>query len=496
MTLDEYMTFDATGLAALVAAGEVTPAELLDLARQRLREVNPTLNAVVIETRAEADDQVRRNLSGPFAGVPFLLKDLEQQYRGYPTTCGCRALRDVVENQNALVTDRFLDAGLVVLGKTNTPELGAKGITEPDLWGPCRNPWDATRTPGGSSGGSASAVAAGIVPAAGANDGGGSIRIPAATTGLVGLKASRGLTPYGPHTGELLFGMATQGVVARTVRDSAGLMDAIVGPNQFADYPMASPATSFVDAIGERPTGLRIGYSGHSAIRGEPTAEAAAALEATAQLLTDLGHHVEQVSPPYDDKALAETFLSIWFAQVAGKVDEIKERTGAGDADFEADTLAMVEVGRAGGAVKLMRALGEIPVYTRAMETFYETYDFYLTPTLAEAPIKVGALDTPKPMQIGARVAHRLHGGAALVRTGVIDQMIEANLGWVPYTQMANMTGRPAVSVPVHWTPEGLPLGVAFNGRLGSDGALLALAAQLEEAAPWIQRFPAPVGRP
>ncbi|ALG84577.1 amidase [Gordonia phthalatica] len=491
MNLDEYMGHDATGLAELVAAGEVTSAELLDLARQRMRQVNPTLNAVVIETEAEADVRVQQPLPGPFAGVPFLIKDLAQEYRGYPTTSGCRALRSAAETQNAVVTDRFLEAGLVIFGKTNTPELGAKGITESDLWGPCRNPWDTTRTPGGSSGGSAAAVAAGIVPAAGANDGGGSIRIPAATTGLVGLKPSRGLAPYGPQTGEPMFGMAVQGVVARTVRDSAGLMDAIVGPNQFADYQAAQPDRRFAEAIADRPEGLRIGFTGRSAIRGEPTAEATAALETTAQLLTDLGHHVEEVAPPYDDKALAETFLTIWFAQVAGQVDEIKQRTGAGDRDFEADTLAMVEVGRANGAVGLIRALGEITTYTRAMEQFYQSYDFFLTPTLAEAPIRIGALDTPKPMQAVARLAHRVHGGAAMLRTGLIDQMIEANLGWVPYTQMANLTGRPAISVPVHWTPQGLPLGVSFNGRLGADADLLRLAAQLEEAAPWIQRFPA-----
>ncbi|GAC58524.1 putative amidase [Gordonia hirsuta DSM 44140 = NBRC 16056] len=491
MNLDEYMSHDATGLAALVAAGEVTPAELLELARRRMRQVNPTLNAVVIDTGENADIQVHGRPTGPFAGVPFLIKDLSQEYRGYPTTCGSRALTGLRETENALVTDRFLEAGLVIMGKTNTPELGAKGITESDLWGPCRNPWDPTRTPGGSSGGSAAAVAAGIVPAAGANDGGGSIRIPAATTGLVGLKPSRGLAPYGPQTGEPMFGMAVQGTVTRTVRDSAGLLDAIVGPNPLADYQVAQPEQKFTELISRRPRQLRIGYSAQSAIRGEPTAVAADAMESTAGLLTDLGHQVDEIAPPYDDKALAETFLTIWFAQLAAQVDEIKERTGAGDGDFEADTLAMVEIGRANGAVKALRALEKITTYTQAMAEYYRSYDYFMTPTLAEAPILVGALDTARPLQVGARLAHRLHGGKALLKTGLVDQMIEENLGWVPYTQLANLTGRPAISVPVYWTPEGLPLGVQFNGPLGSDGALLQLAAQLEEAAPWIQRFPA-----
>ncbi|MEZ5211337.1 amidase [Gordonia sp. PP30] len=491
MNLDEYLSYDATGLAELVATGEVTPAELLDLARQRLAAVNPALNAVVIETAENADVQVAGDLTGPFAGVPFLIKDLSQEYRGYPTTGGCKALRNDIATENALVTDRFLDAGLVIFGKTNTPELGSKGITESQLWGPARNPWDTTRTPGGSSGGSAAAVAAGVVPAAGANDGGGSIRIPAATTGLVGLKPSRGLVPYGPQTGEPMFGMAVEGVVSRTVRDTARLLDTIVGADPAADYLAQFPPEPFAARLAERPGPRRIGYSAHSAIRGEPTPSARRAMEETAQLLTDLGHHVEEVPPPYDDKALAGTFLTIWFAQLAGQVAEIKERTGAGDGDFEADTLAMVELGRANGAVGLLRALGEITGYTRAMTTFYESYDLFMTPTLAEEPIKVGSLETPAPLRAGARLAHRLHGGRLLTATGVIEQMIDDNLGWVPYTQMANLTGRPAITVPIHWTPAGLPLGVQFNGPLGADGALLRFAAQLEEAAPWIDRFPA-----
>lgn len=492
MNLDEYLSHDATGLAELVATKQVTPAELLDLARARMSQVNPQLNAVVIEVGKEAEGQVAGDLSGPFAGVPFLLKDLDQEYRGYPTTSGCRALRQDIATEHALITQRFLDAGLVIFGKTNTPELGAKGVTEPALWGPARNPWDTSRTPGGSSGGSAAAVAAGIVPAAGANDGGGSIRIPAGCNGLVGLKPSRGLAPYGPQTGELMFGIEVQGVVTRTVRDSAGLLDAIVGPNPAADYQVAQPKQNFTEAIGKRQPKLKIAFTAHSAISGAPTAQARQAMESTAELLTDLGHEVTEVDPPYDDKALAQTFLTIWFAQLAAQVAEIKERTGRGDGDFESDTLALVELGRAQGTVATLQALRATTGYTQAMTAFYGDYDLFMTPTMAQAPIEVGALDTPAPLQLGARIAHRLHGGRVLQATGIVDQMIEENLGWVPYTQLANLTGRPAISVPVYWTPEGLPLGIQFNGPLGSDGALLRFAAQLEEARPWIERFPAP----
>nr|WP_249361870.1 amidase family protein [Gordonia araii] len=485
------MGYDATGLAELVASKQVTAKELLELARKRASQVNGKLNAIVIDIDKEADEQVDGELTGPFAGVPFLVKDLGQEYRGYPTTAGSQSLRNDVATENALITDRFLAAGLVVFGKTATPELGSKGITESALWGPCRNPWDTSRTPGGSSGGSAAAVAAGVVPAAGANDGGGSIRIPAGCNGLVGLKPSRGLAPYGPQTGELMFGMAVDGVVSRSVRDNAGLFDAIVGRNRLADYQAALPTRKFAEAIKKKPRKLKIGFSAHSAITGRAEPEAVKAMAATAQLLTDLGHQVEEVKPPYDDKALAETFLTIWFAQLEGQIADIKKRTGAKDGDFEPDTLAVAEIGRANGVAALMQALRRTTEYTHAMERFYADHDFYLTPTMARPPIKVGELDTPAPLQVAARVVHRVRAGKALVLSGVIDQMIEDNIGWVPYTQLANLTGRPAITVPTYWTDNGLPLGVQFNGTLGADAALLQLAAQLEEAQPWIDRFPA-----
>jgi Asp-tRNA(Asn)/Glu-tRNA(Gln) amidotransferase A subunit family amidase len=487
------MGYDATGLAELVASKQVTAAELLELARKRANEVNPRLNAIVIPVEKEADARAADpELAGPFAGVPFLIKDLAQEYKGYPTTAGSRSMKNYVAEENALVTDRFLAAGLVIFGKTATPELGAKGITESELWGPCHNPWDLTRTPGGSSGGSASATAAGIVPAAGANDGGGSIRIPAACNGLVGLKPSRGLAPYGPQSNEPMFGMAVQGVVSRTVRDSAALFDSIIGRIPLADYDGALPAGPFAELIKSEPGKLKIGYSAKSAITDTPDPEAVKALEETAALLTELGHDVEEIDPPYDDKALAETFLTIWFAQCATQVAMIKEEVGAKDSDFEADTLAMYELGRANGVIEAGKALAKTMDYTHAITRFYEDYDYFLTPSIARRPVKIGELDTAPALQKGARVIKSIRGGKLLLKSGVLEEMIEDNLGWVPYTQMANLTGRPAINVPVFWTDDGMPLGVQFNGGLGSDGALLQLAAQLEEAKPWVQRFPAP----
>ena len=490
MTPEEYLTHDATALADLVARGEVTAAELLALARSRRAQVDPALNAVVADLGQVADRRAADpELAGPFAGVPFLVKDLGQEYAGFPTSNGSRALAGDVADRHALVTQRFLDAGLVVFGKTNTPEFGAKVITESELWGPARNPWNTDRTPGGSSGGSGAAVAAGIVPAAGANDGGGSVRIPAACNGLVGLKTSRGLGPYGPQTGEVMFGMVTQGVVSRTVRDSAALLDAIIGPDPRAGYQGASHDVPFASTLDERPGRLRIGYSSSSAINPHPDPEAVTAVERAAQLLTELGHEVEEVAPPHDDEALARDFLTIWFGQLHGQVSDVKKRLGSPDSHFEADTLASAELGRSAGMLPLLRSLANVNEHVQALAGFHASYDFLLTPTLAKPPLEIDATTTPAHLQKASRVIAKVRGGRLLSMSGVLDQLISDNLGWVPYTQLANLTGRPAISVPLHWTASGLPLGVQFVGPLGSDGALLRLAAQLEEAQPWFERY-------
>jgi amidase len=490
--LDEYMSLDATALAELVENKQVRPSELLALAQARADAVNPRLNAIVRRLDDVADRQAADpELSGPFAGVPFLIKDLDQQYRGVPCSSGSRALADDVADRHALITQRFLDAGLVIFGLTNTPEFGTKGVTEPDYWGPTRNPWGTDHTPGGSSGGSGAAVAAGIVPAAGANDGGGSIRIPAACNGLVGLKASRGLLPYGPQTGEPLLGMAIQGVVSRTVRDSAALYDAIIGPDPAAAFAVALPDEPFAEQIKRSPATLTIGYSARSAINPHPDREAVAAVENAAALLSGLGHRVEEVQPPYDDAALARDFVTIWFAQIHRLVGEIKQRTGARDSDFEADTLAISELARSTGVLAPLQALENRHNYIQSLAAFHASYDYFLTPTLATPPLAVGATSTSPALQRVARLVSKLRAGKVMRLGGILDDLIQESLGWVPYTQLANLTGRPAISVPLHWTDAGLPLGVQFVGRLGADGDLLRLAAQLEEAQPWAQRYPA-----
>lgn len=489
MRVDEYLTYDATGLAQLVAAKEVTAAEVLAAARERAEAVNPRINAIVADI-PEADDQVAGDgPSGPFAGVPFLVKDLAQEYQGHPTTYGSRSLVGDVAEEHSYFTRSALDAGLVIFGKTNTPEFGSKGITEPELFGPSRNPWNTDHTPGGSSGGSGAAVAAGIVPAAGANDGGGSIRIPAACNGLVGLKTTRGLLPLGPQSLDASNGFVVQGVVTRTVRDAAGLYDALAGDRPMAMIHAPRPGASFTEAIATQPRRLRIGFTSTSSIV-DPDPEAIAAVEDAAKALEALGHQVEDVEAPYDAAELGRDFLTIWFASAAAEVAEAKLRVGAKNADFEADTLAVAELGRAGGVVAVELAHINRRNHVRRLSEFHETYDLLLTPTLAKPPLKVGQLTTPKALQTAARLLHKVHGGRVMRATGMIDQLVDENLGWVPYTQLANITGRPAISVPTYRTGAGLPLGIQLSGQLGDDGLLLQVAAQLEESKPWAEHWP------
>ncbi len=490
MDFEEYRRRDATSLAACVADGEVTARELLALAQARADDVNPAVNAVVARMDAAAQERAAQAPAGSFGGVPFLLKDIAMEYAGEVSSYGSRALSREVADRHALVTQRFLDAGLVIFGRTNVPELGVSGVTESALWGPARNPWDLARTPGGSSGGAAAAVAAGIVPAAAANDGAGSIRIPAACCGLIGLKLSRGLSPHGPQTGEVMNGALAQGVVSRTVRDTAGLCDALIGDHPHATYSARLPQRPFVEALRMRAPRLRIAVATATRLTPSPDAAASAAVAQAAELLAGLGHHLDEVSLPYDDEQLAQDFLTIWFAHLYAQVREIRAKTGASPSDFEADTLAIVEMGRTTDVGRLLAAQAAIQQHVAAIAAHEERYDVLLTPTTARMPPLIGATRTGRLLALAGRAMAAGRAGRLAALTGVIDQVIHTNLAWVPYTQVANATGRPAISVPVFWTATGFPLGVQLLGRLGADAVLLQLAAELEEAAPWVHRLP------
>lgn len=492
MNFEEYRRLDGLGLAELVGKGEVTASELLELAIARAEAVNPALNAIIIPMYELARERAQSTLSGPFAGVPFLTKDLYQEFAGVATTYGCKAWKTSghTATQHAEITRRWLEAGTVIFGRTNTPEFGAKAITEPEAWGATRNPWHTDHVPGGSSGGSAAAVAAGIVPMAGANDGGGSIRIPAGHCGLFGLKPGRGRTPWGPLGNEVLQGAAINHVLTRSVRDSAAMLDATHGPETGSFYVIQPPERPYLEEVGRDPGRLRIAFSTRSPVGTEVDAEAVAAVENTVRLLRSLGHEVEEGEPPVDGVQLGKDFVMMWFANVATTVDAIKAETGCGNDGFEADTVVMAEFGRTVRANEYVASVLRWNEYSRQLSDFHQRYHLWLSPTMARPPARVGEVATPAWQQKAASALVKLRLSGAMLKTGIIEEMVRENLQWVPYTQLGNLTGTPGMSVPLHWTAEGLPLGVQFLAPPQGEAMLIRLAAQLEQAQPWADRIP------
>ena len=492
----EYRRYDATGLAELIAVGEVSSTEVLEAAMARAAEVNPRLAAICIPMDVIARERAKLPLHGPFAGVPFLLKDIAQDYAGVPTTAGCRALRHRTPAEHADIVKRFLAAGLVIFGKTATPEFAFKGETAPLIWDqPTRNPWDPERTPGGSSGGAAAAVAAGIVPAAGASDGGGSIRIPASYCGLFGLRPSRGRVPSGPAHGEFWDGASSQHVLTRSVRDSARLLDAIAGEDIGAPFAIAKPERSYAEEIQRSPGKLRIGYSVTSPLGTPVHPEYAQAVMHTAALLTDLGHDVEPAEPEVDGQALARSFITMYFGQAAASIAQAKRLTGAGDEAFELETRVLALLGRTLSAGDYVDQRSRWNDYARALGRFHQTCDLYLTPTAAQPPNRIGELATPPLQQIAAKVVLALGAGRLLFKSGMVDKLVATSLQRVPFTQLSNLTGTPSMSVPMHFAAaeQGgieLPFGVQFVARFGDEAMLLRLAAQLEQAQPWSEHRP------
>lgn len=492
----EYRLHDATGLAELIERGEVSAGEVLDAALARAAEVDPQLASICLPMEAIARKRTQLKLQGPFAGVPFLLKDIGQDYAGVPSTSGSRALRNWVPQQHAAIVQRFLDAGLVVFGKTTTPEFALRAETAPLIWEqPTRNPWDLTRTPGGSSGGAAAAVAAGIVPAAGASDGGGSIRIPAAYCGLFGLRPARGRVPNGPGQGEIWDGASSQHVLSRSVRDSARMLDVIAGAESGDPFTIAAPERPFADAIGQPLRPLRIGYCTDSPLGTPVHAECVQAVLAAAKLLAGLGHSVEPAAPAYDGHALARSYISMYFGQTAAAMAQARRLTGAHERAFELETRVLALLGRTLSAGDYVDERLRWNDYARALGTFHQTWDLYLTPTTAQPPNHIGELATPPAQRAAASVVLALHAGRLLLKSGMVDQLVTTSLQRVPFTQLSNLTGTPSMSVPLHWAPvepDGpeLPFGVQFVARFGDEATLLQLAAQLEQAQPWSGRQP------
>ncbi len=469
---------DATDQAALIRAGTISAVEAVQAAIDRAEAVNGELNAIIHERFDEALGEAASVLAGtPFAGVPFVLKDLDGTAAGQPFHGGTRFLKEhgYVAPTDTTLTARFREAGLVVIGRTNTPELGLVTTTEPEAYGPTRNPWDRQRSTGGSSGGSAAAAASGIVPMAHAGDGGGSIRIPASQCGLVGLKPSRGRITMGPDLGEAWAGLVARLAVTHSVRDTAALLDAVAGPGVGDPYWAPPPVRPYATEVGADAGMLRIGWVAEPP-DGSATCdpEVAAATEATAELLASLGHQVELAHPAVlGDPSGVGHFLVTFGAWVARELDRLAEMVGAPLAEdgFEPGTWAIAESGRAVTATAYLEALDGLHATTRQMVSWWETdgFDLLLTPTMPELPPPLG--------QFAATEDNPLAG------------MFRAT-PMVAFSAPFNITGQPAISVPLFQSEAGLPIGMQLVAAPAREDVLIRVAAQLEDALPWSDRRP------
>jgi amidase len=488
---DDYEQYDATGLAELVKRGEVSAQELLEQAIDRADTRNSAINAIITPLYDYARAQIEQGLpAGPFQGVPFLMKDLISELADTPQSSGSNALKYYRSTRDSELTQRYKNTGVVIFGKTNTPEFGLMGVTEPKAHGPSRNPWNLEHTPGGSSGGSAAAIAAGIVPMASGGDGGGSIRIPAACCGLFGLKPSRGRTPTGPYYTEFWDGAAVEHVLTRSVRDSAAMLDAIAGPDGSSPYPV--PARHDFLRLSQQPVRkLKIGFSSRSFV-GRPVAPGAVrAVEKAVSLLQDLGHDVDEVDIQLDGEALADSYLTMYFGHVAADLEHVAQLINSRprNLDVELTTRTVGMIGNCISAGEFVSAKRRWNQFAQTMAMFHQRYDLLLTPTLGAEPVKIGAFEPPLLERIGMQLINGLGLHKLLLKTGMVKAMAMDNLEKLPFTQLANLTGAPAMSVPLYWSDNGLPLGVQFMAPLGDEATLLQLATQLEHAAPWFQHL-------
>jgi Asp-tRNA(Asn)/Glu-tRNA(Gln) amidotransferase A subunit family amidase len=464
MDFAEYRRHDAVGLAELVARREVSGSELLETAIARMVEVNPQINAVVqdLSERARAEAPA----VGPLSGVPFLLKDLGVAWAGTPTTGGSRLFKDVVAPADSALGAAYRAAGLVVFGKTNTPEFGLWPVTESDLLGAARNPWDLSRTPGGSSGGASAAVAAGIVPAAHASDGGGSIRIPAACCGLFGLKPSRGRVSFAP-LGEGWAGASVSHAITRSVRDSAALLDVACRPQPGDPYFLSVPERPFAEEASRDPGALRIGFTTAAMQAPAIDPECAEAVRDAARLCESLGHEVDEVTIPGDVAAMAAGAGQAIAASIAANLDAEADRRGRPieEGEIEAMTMATYRRGQGVPGSAYVRGVQALHAYTRAEAQLFESYDVLLLSTLGRTAIPIGWLFEDR------------------------KAINERLFSYMPNTQAFNNTGQSAMTVPLAWSRDGLPIGLQFVARMGAEATLFQLAGQLERARPWFDRI-------
>lgn len=474
-TAKQLEDYDALGLAELVRRRKASPLELLEATIAKIGSINPRINAIPLLHEAEARRQIAAGVApdAPFSGVPFLVKDLWTGVAGTITTNGSRFFSDMRYSEDTEIVRRFKRAGLVIVGKTASPELGLSPTTESALHGLTRNPWNLERTAGGSSGGAAAAVAARIMPMAHASDGGGSIRTPASCCGLFGMKPTRGRTPLGPGKFEGWSGLSTAHAVTVSVRDSAALLDAIAGPELGAPY-FAPAHGSFLAAVRSRPKRLRIALMRKPHNGGSVHAECLAAVERAAKLCEELGHTIVEQAPAIDVSAWNAAFGTAVAVAIRQSLDDRARVLGreCRQEDVEPVTWMVAQSARAIDGVALALARETMASVGRVMAEFLQQFDAVLSPTQAQPPVELGRLGlSPQSFESYARDVTQFS----------------------PFTSLANVTGQPAMSVPLHWSADGLPIGVMFAGRYGEEELLFRLAAQLEEAAPWRQRR-APIG--
>ena len=465
MNLNEYGQFDAIGLADLVRRKEVKPSELINTALQVIEKINPQINSVIDVFTEQIDAFDDTDIpEGPFTGVPFLIKDIGLHYANVPYEMGSRLTKGFSIPYDTELAVRYRRAGVVPIGRTNLPEFGMNVTTEPVANGPTRNPWNTDHIAGGSSGGSAASVSAGMVPMAHGNDAGGSIRIPASCCGIFGLKPTRGRLPWGPDTDEGLMGLATEHVLTRSVRDSAAMLDAVAGPDVGDRYLLPEPSKPYLEEVTIDPERLRIAFS-TTAPDGVPPvhSECVEAVEKTAKLCEKLGHIVVETSPPFNQKDTNHVFNVLSAASITTMIELIAGLLGKkpSEENLEVMTLAFLEYGQSLKASDVMKALFQVNSLSRTFGNFFRDYDMLLTPTLAHPPLKIGELDANAKNQDSEELANRLQG-------------------LIPFSTIFNITGQPAMSVPLHWTRDGLPVGVQFVAKFAREDMLFRLAGQLE----------------
>ncbi len=494
----DYDQYDGVGLAELVKNGEISSLEICEEAIRRVEQLNPRLNAIITRMYDYAREQAKNpKKDAPFSGVPFLLKDVHHALKGFAMSSGCALLKDHVPDYDAEIVRRFNEAGLIILGKTNTPEFKLAYVTEPEAFGPTRNPWNLDYSCGGSSGGSASAVAAGIVPIASATDEGGSIRVPASYCGLFGLKPSRGRNPVGPDFNQEWDGMSHSHVVTRSVRDSAAILDAVSGFEYGAPYGIIKNERPFFKEVNREPGNLKIAFHMRSAYGRDVHPECKKAVEHTCTLLENLGHNVEEATPDYQEEDAAMNWIIILIGNEATLVNRLVQTYGISMVrnNLELTNFALYKIGKQLKALDFVKAKRRWRQLGVMMDQMLDTYDMVLTPTLGEPPVPVGSQKPDNKDRFTLKLISSFVGKLILsnrkLTYTIMEELVQKNFaGQMPFTLIANITGQPAMSVPLYWSEDGLPCGVQFMGRYGEDAKLLRLAGQLENVQPWSERKP------